>query len=256
MTKPSRLAVACAAVLAAVWSAAPARAADDPPAPTTERLKVADPYLELRTGPGRGYPVFHVAARDEWVLVESRKTDWYKVRTDGGQEGWVHRTQLETTLTEAGVRKGFRDVLLDDFLARRLELGAATGRFKAEPMLKLWAGYRLSETLSLEASAGQVQGLFSGSSWWHVNLLNEPWADKRLSPFFGVGFGQFRNIPNNSLVDATRTDARLANAVVGARWYLSRRFVLRADYTVYTAFVADERSAEYRAVSAGLSFFF
>jgi len=32
--------------------------------------------------------------------------------------------------------------------------------------------------------------------------------------------------------------------------------VLRADYTLYTAFVADTRSFEYRAISAGLSFFF
>ena len=47
-----------------------------------------------RTGPGRGYPVFFVAARDEWVEIELRHTDWYKVRTAGGKLGWVHRSQL------------------------------------------------------------------------------------------------------------------------------------------------------------------
>jgi hypothetical protein len=31
---------------------------------------------------------------------------------------------------------------------------------------------------------------------------------------------------------------------------------VRADYSIYTAFVADTRSAEYRAFTAGLSFFF
>jgi hypothetical protein len=32
--------------------------------------------------------------------------------------------------------------------------------------------------------------------------------------------------------------------------------MLRADYAIYTAFVSDARSTEYRAVTAGLSFFF
>jgi hypothetical protein len=40
------------------------------------------------------------------------------------------------------------------------------------------------------------------------------------------------------------------------RYYLSERFVLRADYAIYTAFVSDQRSQEFRAVSAGISFFF
>ena len=56
--------------------------------------------------------------------------------------------------------------------------------------------------------------------------------------------------------DRFETDANLANATFGARWYLTERFVLRADYTLYTAFVSDQRSQEFRAVTAGISFFF
>ena len=229
-------------------------------AQVTERVKVADPYLEMRTGPGRGFPVTHVAARHEFVVIELRATDWYKVRTesDTGNDktGWVHRRQLEATLTEAGVSKTFRDTALDDYLTRRVQLGAAIGRFKSEPMLKVWGSYRLSDALSLEATLGQVQGVFSGTDFWHANLLAEPWSDQRLSPFLGIGVGKFRNIPNQSLVGAATTNANLANAMVGVRWYLSERFVLRADYALYTAFVSDQRSLEYRAVSAGISFFF
>jgi hypothetical protein len=229
-------------------------------AQVSERVKVADPFLEMRTGPGRGYPVHHVAARDEWVTIELRATDWYKVRThsDTGNDklGWVHRRQLEATLTEAGVAKTFRDTALDDYLTRRVQLGAAFGRFKSEPMLKLWGSYRLSDALSLEATIGQVQGTFSGTDFWHANLLAEPWSDQRLSPFLGIGVGRFNNFPNLTLVGATDTKANLANAMVGVRWYLSERFVLRADYGLYTAFVSDQRSQEFRAVTAGISFFF
>ena len=34
------------------------------------------------------------------------------------------------------------------------------------------------------------------------------------------------------------------------------RFVVRGDYSLYTVFVGDTRSTEYRAFTAGLSFFF
>ena len=65
-------------------------------------LQVADPFIELHTGPGIGYPVFHVVDRDDFIEVLKRKTDWFKVRTPDGKRGWVARTQLEKTLTTSG----------------------------------------------------------------------------------------------------------------------------------------------------------
>lgn len=250
----SRLAAPAALSLAlALFAAAPARADE---ATKSERVQITDPYIEMRTGPGRGYPVFFVAARAQWIEIELRYTDWFKVRTEGGKEGWVHRRQLVTTLTEAGVSRSFRDIAFDDYLQRRAEFGAGWGHFKSEPMLKFWAGYKLSDSISLEATLGQVQGVFSGTSFWHVNLQLEPFSDQRISPFFAAGVGNFKNIPNTSLVAATPTAAKLSNASIGVRYYLTERFVLRADYSIYTAFLNDTRSGEYRAITGGLSFFF
>jgi hypothetical protein len=189
-------------------------------------------------------------------VVELRYTDWYKVRTEGGKLGWVHRSQLVNTFTEAGGQKTFRDIALDDYLSRKVQLGAAWGRFKREPMLKLWTSYRLSETLSIEGTVGQVQGTFSGTDIWHINLMTEPWSDQRFSPFFAIGVGRFKNLPNQTLVSALPTDAKLSNASVGVRYYLTDRFIVRADYTLYTAFVGDTRTGEYRAKTIGLAFFF
>lgn len=257
---PARAADAVAPGDAAAPAATPLTAAAPAPAnagsASTERLQVTEAYIELRTGPGRGFPVFFVAGRDEWIEIELRHTDWYKVRTDGGKVGWVNRQQLESTLTAAGNRKSFRDILLDDYLSRRVQMGAAWGHFKSEPMLKLWSSYRLSETLSVEGTVGQVQGVFSGTDFWHINLLAEPWSDRRFSPFAGIGFGKFKNFPNLSLIGAQTTDAKLSNGVIGVRYHLSDRFVVRADYSLYTAFVADTHSAEYRAFTVGISFFF
>ena len=65
-------------------------------------VSVADPYLEMRTGPGRGYPKFHVVDRGETVDILMRKTDWFKVRAPNGKEGWVDRNQMELTLQPSG----------------------------------------------------------------------------------------------------------------------------------------------------------
>ena len=158
-------------------------------------VQITDPYIELRSGPGRGYPIFFVAPRNDWIEIELRHTDWFRIRTEDDKVGWVSRQQLETTLTAAGGTKSFRDVLLDDYLSRKVQLGAAWGQFKSEPMLKLWTSYRFTDTLSLEATIGQVQGVFSGTDIWHVDVLIEPWSDHRISPFFGVGVGKFKNFP-------------------------------------------------------------
>jgi hypothetical protein len=239
------LTVACLLGLAPAWAQG-----------RVERVQITDPYIEMRTGPGRGFPIFHVAAREEWIEILLRHTDWFKVRSANGREGWVHRSQLETTLTEAGGTKTFRDILLDDYLRRKLEFGAAWGRFKSEPMLKIWTSYKLADPFAVEATVGQVQGVFSGTDFWHLSLMAEPFSDRRLAPFFGIGFGKFRNIPNASLVGIVTTNAKLADATVGLRFHLTERFVARMDYTLYTAFVSDTRTGEYNAFTAGLSFFF
>jgi len=235
--------------------ASPAQAATPTPDPA-QRLQVTDPYLEMHTGPGRGYPVFFVVPRGQGVWITLRHTDWYKVITEEGKEGWVQREQLASTLTAAGVQKTFRDLMLDDYLNRKVQLGVAWGEFKSEPMLKIFTSYRLSETLSIEGTIGQVQGVFSGTDIWHINIISEPWSDQRISPFFGIGLGKFNNLPNQSLVGALPTDAQLGNATFGVRYYLNDRFILRADYSIYTAFVSDQRSIEYHAATAGISFFF
>jgi hypothetical protein len=239
---------------------APVVAAPRPaPAPRSRKsevVQITDPYIELRSGPGRGYPIFFVAPRNDWIEIELRHTDWFRIRTEDDKVGWVSRQQLETTLTAAGGTKSFRDVLLDDYLSRKVQLGAAWGQFKSEPMLKLWTSYRFSDTLSLEATIGQVQGVFSGTDLWHVDVLIEPWSDHRISPFFGVGVGKFKNFPNLSLIGATDTNAKMGVARMGLRYYLTERFVMSADYSLYTAFLNDQRSTQYNAWTLGLSFFF
>lgn len=221
-----------------------------------ERVQIADPYLELRTGPGRGYPVYYVADRGEWVEIIKRRTDWFKVRTENGKEGWASRSQMERTLTEVGVAKTFRDVLLDDYLGRRLEFGFSAGRFEDDPMLIARVGYKLTDNLVAELAFSQVSGSFSSTSLIYGSLVSQPFPDWRASPFFSIGYGNYRNEPKATLIDAPITDTDTANAAVGVQFYVTQRFIARMDYRRHIAFIDDNRTEKFNELSAGLYFFF
>ena len=84
--------------VAPVANAAPSRAPVG-----VARVRVMEAFLDLRTGPGRGYPITQVAERNEWVVIELRHTDWFKVRTARGQAGWVSRAQMAVFLLKVVV---------------------------------------------------------------------------------------------------------------------------------------------------------
>ena len=85
---------------------------------------VTAPYLELHTGPGRGYPVFNVVDRDASVDVLKRFTDWFKVRTASGVEGWVAAQDMEQTVLADGTHFHYDVGDLSAYTSHRFEAGA------------------------------------------------------------------------------------------------------------------------------------
>ncbi|HKW38899.1 MAG TPA: SH3 domain-containing protein [Burkholderiales bacterium] len=247
---PNRLAGWCFFALLALVG--PAAWAED----ANERVRVADPYLELHTGPGRGYPIFDIAERGERVEILGRHTDWFKVKTARGKQGWVSRAQMEATLTEAGEKKTFRDVLFDDYLARRMEFGFSFGELKHDPLLSAYAGYRLHANFVAELTIAQSAGEFSTTSLYYVSLVSQPFPESRWSPFFSLGAGRFTNVPKATLVSAVETSGGLANAAIGLRYYITRQFFLRAEAKRHVALVSYAGADRYNEFSAGAAFFF
>lgn len=239
------------AVAALLLAAAPVHAEEQ-----FERVHVTDPYLELHTGPGRGYPITTIAERGESVEILKRHTDWFKVRTARGKEGWVDRRQMERTLTEAGVKTSFRDVLVEDYLRRRLEFGFSLGRFETDPLLTAHVGYRLHDNFLVELAISQVPGDFSSTSLVYVSLVSQPFPDATWSPFFALGYGKFDNKPKATLVSAIETKADLANAALGLRYYLTRRFVARFEFRQHVTLIDFNRSDTFKEWSLGISVFF
>jgi hypothetical protein len=194
---------------AVLWLVAASAVADE------NWVQVADPYLELHTGPGRGYPVTYVVERGKQVDILMRSTDWFKLRTDDGRTGWASRFQMESTLTEAGVPLKFRDTLLDDYRKRRFELGFAGGTLEGDALMLVRAGYRVTENLMGEITYGESSGDYSTTRGYYVAVVSQPFPEWRISPFFSLGIGKFHNIPSATLVGASETKSNMANAASG-----------------------------------------
>jgi hypothetical protein len=229
---------------------APAHAADQ-----TLRVQIVEPYLDLHTGPGRGYPVTQVVERGEWVQVLRRRTGWFKVRTDDGREGWVSRDAIETTVTGAGEQTRFRDVSLEHYLSRRFELSFAGGVIESDPYMAGRFGYRFTDNLTVESTLGQIAGEFSSTTLYSVAVVSQPFPEWRVSPFLSLGLGRFKNVPKATLVGAIETDSNMADAGVGINIYVTRNFLVRADYRRHVVFVDANRTNEYNELSLGIGVF-
>ncbi len=220
-------------------------------------VTVAEPLMELRTGPGRGYPVFYVAERGETVLVLKRRTSWFKVRTERQAEGWVSRQQMEGAVMAEGVQQSLRDAVLEDFQHRRIEAGFDFGLFKRDPVVGFHVGYSLTDNLIAELSLSQVAGTYSGSRLVTGSLMLQPSADWRVMPYFAIGTGLFQNRNRASLIGNTTTlDSSINFAGVGLRTYLTRNLILRLDYRQYLSLTSVQQNNRFDEELVGLSFFF
>lgn len=223
---------------------------------TNLEVEVADPYLELHTGPGRGYPVFHVVDRGERVEILKRKTDWFKVRTPRGKEGWVARHQMELTLTGDGRPLQLRDAAITDFASRRWELGALGGDFGGARLLSIYGGFAFSPHLTAELSASHALGDFSDNVILSGNLVALPFPDWRVSPFFTLGTGAIYTRPKATLVEEQDRIDQLGHVGLGIRLYLTRRFIFRAEYRSQVIFQSKDDNQEINEWKAGFGVFF
>jgi uncharacterized protein YgiM (DUF1202 family) len=217
---------------------------------------VAEPYIEMHTGPGRSYPVFHVVDRGNEIEVIKRRTDWFKVRTARGKEGWVNRAEMELTLTSAGEATQFAEAGLGEFSQRRWEGGVLAGDFEGGDVVSVYVAYAMTENLSIELEASQMFGDYSDAVSGTVSLVAQPFPEWRLSPFLSLGTGIIYTDPNVTLVDESDRTEQIGSVGAGVRYYLTRRFLLRAEYRNSVIFQDTDDNQEINEWKAGFAFFF
>ena len=233
-------------------SCALAHAAEEAPV----RVVVAEAYLEMYTGPGRGYPIDYVVERDGSVEILKRRTNWYKVRAENGHEGWVREADIELTLDAYGEPVRFSSVSRTEYLASRWEVGALTGDFGGANVITAYGAYSLTANLSLELSASQILGDFSNGYLGSANVVHQTWPEWRVSPFFTLGTGVVRTEPKTTLVAAEDRTDQYAQVGAGVRAWLTRRLIFRAEYKSYVILTSQDENEEVEEWKIGFGFFF
>ena len=221
---------------------------------------VSDPFIEMHTGPGRGYPIFYVAGQGDEVTSLKRKTDWFKVRLPRGthqvREGWVHIDQMRHTLDLDGNEIEFPNYGVDDFANRRWVTGIGGGDLDGANTVSAYLGFHLNPYISLQTEATQI--LADYSDGWMVNggIYMHPFPYSRISPFFTVGTGYISIKPQTTIVQAEDLEDEIAHAGAGANVYISDRFILRLEYKRHTVYTSRDKNEELNEWKAGFSLFF
>lgn len=217
---------------------------------------IADPYIELHSGPGSGYPIFHVADRGEQLTVSKRRTNWFKVLTEDGKQGWVHVDQLTRTLDLDGEQTEIDRPGRGEYLGRNIEVGFQVGDFDGANALSVYGAYLFNENLSAELWGTQLSGDFSSGWMVNINIVHQPFPAWFVSPYFALGTGVVSIDPKATLVQAeSRTDQE-AHVAFGLRTYVNERFLIRAEYRSYVVFTKRDSNEEVEQWQAGFAFFF
>ena len=220
------------------------------------QLFVTEPYLELHTGPGRGYPVTQVVARGDSIDVLYRRTEWFKVRTERGVEGWAaERALLSTTLAdgspftfERGDRHGFQ--------SHRWEGGVLAGDYAGATLVEGFLARSLTDNLKAELYLGQFLGNLTNGYVADLGLNHVFMPEWRVSPFVTLGTGVERTEPKGTLVTPVNQTYQTAYVGAGARYYLTRRFFLRAEYRHHTVFTKGDANEVKQEWKIGFAFFY
>ena len=235
-------------LLAACGNTAYAQSANEDPSLAVEtvvkdteyyRVTITDPFIELHTGPGAGYPIFYVIDRGTEVQVLRRKTDWFKIVTDDGKTGWASRNQMRRTLLPTGEEFKIVELDLEDFTQRKWSLGVTGGEFESAPVFTLFTAYSFTENLAAELHFGQSVGRKSSATFLKANAIMQPLPDLNYSPYMTLGLGRIKVSPSATLIVTEDDNNDFAQFGLGIQRYISRSFLFRLEFNEYIIFSAN-----------------
>ncbi|MEO8309299.1 MAG: SH3 domain-containing protein [Pseudomonadota bacterium] len=244
--------VATALLTLAGFAAGVTRGADK----ELQQLFIAEPYLELHEGPGRGYAVTQVVPRGDAIDVLYRRTEWFRVRTQRGVEGWAYQRDMTRTLLADGT--AFSVDLGDraGYTSHKWELGVSGGDFSGATLISMYLSRAFNEQLALEVTASQYLGNASNGYTLDVGLTHVFRPDWRLSPFVSLGTGFLHVQPKGTLVLPEDRSDQTAYVGAGLRYYWTRRFFIRGEYRTHYVFTSRNENEEIDEWKLGLAFFF
>jgi hypothetical protein len=188
----------------------------------------------MHSGPGRGYPVVYVIGRDEIVTVLFSRTDWYKVRAPHGEEGWARRADLAITKLADGEPAPIPPY--PDFASHRWEVGAGYGVYNRQNLVTAYGDFGLTDSIDIEAVLQQALGTLDNRVVATIGLRHTfipEW--KWFSPTAGLGTG-YQQIVDKVPPAPLESNNEMVYVSLGARGFITRRFMWRADWRHYVVF--------------------
>jgi len=217
---------------------------------------VKTPYLELHTGPGRGYPVFDVVPQGDSVIVLFRRTQWLKVRTRRGVEGWASEDDMLKTVLADGEPLPLRIGNRAGFTSHRFELGAFAGAYGGANLVSAYTSLSFNSQMAVEAAVGQFLGRYSNGVTADFGLVHMPMPQWRLSPFLMLGIGVLHVEPKATLVQPADRTEQTAYVGGGFKYYIGRSFFLRAEYKTHVVITTQNRNQVEDEWKLGFAVFF
>lgn len=221
------------------------------------KLIVIDAYLEMHSGPGRGYPIIHTMEQDEPITVLRRRGSWYQVSNRHNRKGWIQQEELARTIAPSGLPAALPDTQHGDYLAQQGRVGFALGQQGDAETANLIAGFRLLSFAGIEIEVGQIFGDRIDGTSYGVNLLLEPIKSWSFTPFVSAGFGRqdWKQKAKLNVGKSNEYNSEYTFIGGGINYYIGYNFVVRGEYR-QVSLNGDNDSLRNSAWRIGFSSFF
>jgi hypothetical protein len=254
------LKVAAAAFLMVVLVATTARAEDQ------ALVRVIAEQASVRTGPGFGYRVVHVANMGDVLPAVGRATNdhWFRVELPDGTYGWILGAEVfpldvDTSAAHRGpsVWKRIGNVLFSPspLMLENVSFAFSAGILGGDGMFLFRPSVLLAPHLSLEAFVGETVGnqvdvIYTGGGFNAYLFPTSP-----VTPFVAAAAGGAFGRKKADQFAIQTGDYSLVNVGGGAIISFKKRLTVRGDVRHYVIFNANhtQRVQEY---SGALAVFF
>ena len=209
-----------------------------------QQVIIEDSYVDLHTGPGRGYPITYSVEQGQTVTIQGQRTGWVKVNTHRDVSGWARATDLLPLSTNSAT------------FYNSWQVGLGLGDFEGARATSLIAGYRLSEHFTMEVFLTEALGDFSDSQIARVQLNHQFLPSKRWSPFFGLGAGVVKNSTDATLIKTQESTNNLLTVSFGARYRIDGRYRISLECNNHTILTSNSNNEEKTEWTFGINAFF
>ena len=218
----------------------------------TYDAKVIKSYIDLRTGPGRGYPVDQIIEQDQWLRFIQQKTQWIYVQSARGVAGWMASEDLTGLTDGAGAKYnlGVQDAIPDEDY---IEVSLNAGNFGGSQSISAATSYAFTANLTGEINLGQAIGDESTTSYIGLQFIHLAKPIYGFRPYFLLGAGRLLLEPSSRVAQPLDRQDDFLKTGLGLRRHVDGRFYLKLEYAPYLVLRSQDDDDEVNEWKLGIS---